>query len=354
MKVLVVINVLTHGGAERVVCRLTKEWAKRHDVHIAVFDATQPVYEFGGRIIDLEVPAPTLPRKFSRLFRGSFRLANILRKYRPDRIISFMEGANFIAILGAAMSGFLNRLWVSVRQNPARINLPYLVFMPVLYRLADRVVAPSEGVRDGLAKIGIPSAKLSVIRNPVVFPIPRSTSPSPFPFPYVLGAGKLRRQKGFDLLLKSFRGIGYPDVHLVILGDGPERERLIGLANRLCIGSRVHFPGASSEIERWFHHARCFILPSRYEGWPNVLMEAMAYGCPVVSFDCRYGPSEIFENGNSGILIAQRDVASLRDAISRILTDVEHRDHLVVGGRARGKLFSIDRIAPLWLTDDGT
>lgn len=354
MKIIVVINVLTHGGAERVVCRLTKEWAKHHDVHIAVFDATQPVYEFGGRITDLGVPAPTLLRKFSRLFLGSVRLASIFRRYRPDRIISFMEGANFIAICGASMSGCLNRLWVSVRRNPARISLPYLIFIPILYRLADRVVAPSDGVRDGLAKLLLPPAKLSVIRNPVVFPTSRSTSPSPFPFPYILGAGKLRKEKGFDRLLKSFRGIGCPDVHLVILGDGPERDRLIGLANRLCIGSRVHFPGASSEIERWFDHARCFVLSSHHEGWPNVLMEAMAYGCPVVSFDCRYGPSEIFENGTSGILIAQNDVAGLRDAISRILTDMEHRSRLADAGRARGKLFSIDRIAPLWLTDSDT
>ena len=354
MKIIVVINVLSRGGAERVVCRLTKEWAKRHDVHIAVFDATQPVYEFGGRITDLGVPAPTLLRKISRLFHGSFRLASIFRQYRPDRIVSFMESASIPAIFGAAMSGFLNVLWVSVRLNPACIPIPYLVLIPVLYRLADRVVAPSEGVRDSLAKMGLPRAKLSVIRNPVVFPSLRTRSPSPFPFPYILGAGRLHRQKGFDRLLKSFRSIGSPDVHLVILGDGPERDRLIGMTNRLGIGSRVHFPGASSDIERWFDHARCFVLSSRYEGWPNVLMEAMAYGCPVVSFDCRYGPSEIVENGISGILIAQRDVAGLRDAISRILNDVEHRHRLTEAGRARGKLYSIDRIAPLWLTDDGT
>lgn len=354
MKIIVVINVLSRGGAERVVCRLTKEWAKHHDVHIAVFDATPPVYEFGGRITDLGVPAPTLPRKLSRLFIGSFRLASIFRQYRPDRIISFMESASIPAIFGAAMSGFLNILWVSVRLNPACIPLPYLALMPILYRFADRIVAPSEGVRAGLAKLGLPSAKLSVIRNPVVFSSSRPTSPSPFPFPYILGAGRLHRQKGFDRLLKSFRSIGSPDLHLVIVGDGPERDRLIGMTNRLGIGSRVHFPGASSEIERWFHHARCFVLSSRYEGWPNVLMEAMAYGCPVVSFDCRYGPSEILEDGISGILVPQNDVAGMCDAILRILTDVEHRDRLADAGKARGKLFSIDRIAPLWLTGGGS
>ena len=353
VKIVIVINVLSRGGAERVVCRLTKEWAKRHDVRIAVFSNAHPAFEFGGRIEDLRVPASTLVGKVFRLVVGSIRLAKLFREVDPDRIISFMEGANFPAIFGAVMSGDLKRLWVSVRNNPIRINLPYLVFMPLLYRLASRIVAPSEGVRDGLARLGLPRAKLFAIRNPVV--VQRSgtvPSRSPLPYPFILGAGKLHRQKGFDRLLRSFRAVNSQDLRLVLLGDGAERGRLTSMANRLGIGSRVHFPGASTEVERWFHHALCFVLSSRYEGSPNILIEAMAHGCPVVSFDCRYGPSEIFEDGISGLLVAQNDVTGLSGAITRILTDADLRRRLAYAGSARGRAFSIDRIAPLWLADE--
>lgn len=339
------------------MCRLTKEWAKRHDVRIAVFDNTQPTFDYGGVIMDLGVAAPALPSKVHRLFIGSVRLARLFREFDPDRIISFMEGANFPSLFGAMMSGYLGKLWVSVRNDPIRIriNFPYLLFIPFLYRFANRIVAPSAGVRDGLARLGLPRAKLLAIRNPVV--VQRSgaiASRPPLPYPYILGAGKLHRQKGFDRLLKAFRGIDAQDVRLVILGDGSERDRLISMADRLGIASRVHFPGASSEIERWFHHALCFVLSSRYEGSPNVLIEAMANGCPVASFDCRYGPSEIIEDGISGLLVAQNDVNGLRGAIIRILTDGEFRRHLAYGGRIRGRLFSVGRIAPLWLPDEDT
>ena len=351
MKIVIVINVLSRGGAERVVCRLTKAWAKHHDVRIAVFDNTKPAFDYGGRIVDLGVPAPTLPSKAYRLVVGAFRLASLFRTHQPDRIISFMESSNFPSIIGAAMCGYLRRLWVSVRLNPARIPLPYLICIPLLYRLANRVVAPSEGIRNRLIRIGLPAAKVSVIRNPIVVHRSHRTLQRPVPFPFVLGAGRLHRQKGFDRLLRSFQRIDAA-VHLVILGDGPERERLIGIARSLGIVSRVHFPGASSDVERWFHHALCFVLSSRYEGWPNVLMEAMAYGCPVVSFDCRYGPSEILEDGVSGLLVAANDIEGLQSAIARVLTDVDFRYRIAHGGSTRGKLFSTDRIAPLWLTDE--
>ena len=351
MKIVIVINVLSRGGAERVVCRLTEAWARDHDVRIAVFDNTVPAFDYGGTIVDLGAAASTLIGKASRLFVGSRRLARLFRDYQPDRVISFMESANFPAILGAAMSGYLSRLWVSVRLNPARIPLPYLVFIPLLYRLARRIIAPSQGVRHSLIRLGLPRARVSVIRNPVVVHRSHTALQPPFPFPFVLGAGRLHRQKGFDQLLKSFHRVDSA-VHLVILGDGPERDRLTGIAGRLGIASRVHFPGASSDVERWFHHALCFVLSSRYEGWPNVLMEAMAYGCPVVSFDCRYGPSEILEDGVSGLLVTQGHIDGLRSAITRVLTDGDFRDRLARAGKVRGRLFSIDRIAPLWLTDD--
>lgn len=352
IKVAVVINVLRRGGAERVVCRLTQEWAKHHDVRIVLFDAATPAYEFGGQIVDLGIRPLLFFSKAQRLLVGATRLARFFQDYRPDRIISFMESANFPSILAASLTGFLGRLSVSVRVDPSAIPAAYRLAALVAYPFANKIVAPSNGVLTGLTHLGLPPSKLSVIRNPVV-PLPRDRSRKPpIHVPYVLGAGRLHPQKGFDRLVQAFYEANLTDHHLVVLGDGPERERLTGIAKTLDISARVHFPGTSPEIERWYHNAACFVLSSRYEGSPNVLKEAMANGCPVVSFDCPSGPSEIVENGVSGLLVPQGDIAALAESISRVVNDHSFRSRLASAGRARGKMFQVDRVAPLWLINE--
>ena len=283
---------------------------------------------------------------------GAIRLARFFRDYRPDRIVSFMEGANFPSILAASLTGFLKRLSVSVRVDPSAIPVVYRLAARVAYPFANKIIAPSNGVLAGLTDLGLPPSKLSVIRNPVV-PVPRDRSGTPpIHVPYIMGAGRLHPQKGFDRLVQAFHEAHLPDHHLVVLGDGPERDRLVATAKSLGAIPRVHFPGTSSEIERWYHHAVCFVLTSHYEGSPNVLKEAMVNGCPVVSFDCPSGPSEIVENGVSGILVPQGDITGLAKAISCVANDNNLRSQLASAGRARGKMFEVGRVAPLWLINE--
>ena len=351
MKIVVVISSLSRGGAERVVSTLTCEWARYHHVVIALFDAAHPAYGCGGRIVDLRLPALQTPmKKVQRIGARSMHLARLFRRERPDRIVSFMETANIPAIAAAAVTGLLDRICVSVRNNPSMISTPYRVLIPWLYRIPERVIVPSDGVKKRLEEMGVPAAKLLVISNPVLTrPVATPGTRSPFAARYILGAGRLHRQKGFDRLLRAFSNIDRSDLHLVVLGDGDEYPRLMALAHKLGIKSRVYFPGAVSDIQTWYRNAECFVLSSRYEGWPNVLMEAMASGCPVVSFDCRYGPSEILEDGKSGLLVAQDEVMALTAAITRVVSDGVLRRHLAAEGRKRVKAFAVEDIAPRWL-----
>lgn len=353
MKIIVVISALSHGGAERVVSTLTREWSRRHHVIIALFDARRAAYDWGGRVIDLRLPGQRSPlKKVHRVVDRSIRLALLFRREQPDRIVSFMESANFPALAAAAMTGFLGRLRVSVHTNPSMISTPWRILIPLFYRVPERVIAPSEGVKQGLEEMGLPSAQVLVITNPlspgtVVLP----GSPRPFPERYILGVGRLHRHKGFDRLLKAFSEIDRADLQLVVLGEGNERKALMSLADNLGIKSRVHFPGAVAEIGTWYQHALCFVLTSHHEGWGNVLMEAMANTCPAVSFDCRYGPAEIFEHGKSGLLVRQGDIEALTEAISRVISDASLRSRLSAEGRKRVNAFTVEKIAPRWLAD---
>ena len=355
MKVVVVINSLTTGGAERVVSTLTREWAKGHHVLIALFDISRPTYDHGGQVEDLGAPsAPSAVKKFYNVFLRSIRLVRILRRERPDRIVSFMESANFPTIVAAAVTGLLDRLCVSVRCNPVTMTGLYRILIPIAYRFAERVVAPSRGVRDALQKMGLPSRKLSVIPNPIAERL-GATKPERGDFPqrYVLGVGRLEQEKGFDRLLSAFSKVDQSDMQLVILGGGTERAALLAIAQELGIKSQVRLPGMVADVDEWYRRADCFVLTSHYEGSPNVVVEAMVNGCPVVSFDCPYGPAEILERGRSGILVSQDDITGLSNAIRRLVSDRALRERFAKVGMQRAKFFSVEKIAPRWLTDVG-
>ena len=354
MKVLVVINSLTSGGAERVVSTLTREWSAHHKVLIALFDASSPAYDYGGEIEDLATPSLRGPvKKLHNAVLRSIRLAWLLRRERPDRIVSFMESANFPTIVAATVMGFLDRLCVSVRVDPVMISCLHRILIPIAYRLATRIITPSNGVRDVLQKMRLPERKLSVIPNPVAKRMQAMSAPSYSSPSYVLGVGRLERQKGFDRLLRAFSIIkmDQSDFHLVILGDGTERAALLASARELGIASNLHLPGVVTDVDAWYQGAVCFVLTSHYEGSPNVVTEAMANGCPVVSFDCPYGPAEILEGGRSGMLVPQDDVAGLADAIRRLMSDGELRSHYARVGHQRVKDFSVKKIAPRWLNE---
>ena len=362
MKILVVTPNLHGGGVQRVVSLLSREWAKSHEVTIALFDASEAVYDYGGQTVDL--PVPMLPIPFNSYhLRGAYNLClrtmwlvHLIRRERPDWIISFMEGANIPAIIASVLTGHLPRLTVSVHRNPVKFSSRQRFLGLLLYRLPARVVVVSEGVGRGLARIcRLPLERISFIPNLTVVEnaqdAARETTP-PLPERYVLGVGRLASEKGFKRLLQAFHRLDRPTLHLAILGEGPERMNLLRLACELGLETRLHLPGHVADVETWYRHAACFVLSSHHEGWPNVLGEALANGCPVVSFDCDHGPSEILEGGKYGLLVPEGDVAALAGEIVRVLDDDALRRDLAARGPERARMFSPEKIAPRWLEAD--
>lgn len=332
---------------------LTHEWAKRHDVVVAAFDASLPAYVYHGRVVDLGLRRPTHALARVRVALASMhRLLKLIRAEQPDRIISFMEPANFPAVLACMAARTLDRLVVSVRTNPNILSLSRRLLIPRLYRLPSAVVACSDGVRGALVQMGLPANCVTTIPNPVQ--LPDASLPVTGKRPsgrFVLAAGRLIPVKGFDMLLHALRAAhAVVDLHLVVLGDGPQRDHLVSLARRLGINDHVHFPGAVSDISGWYRRADCFVLSSRNEGWPNVLVEAMAAGCPVVSFRCEYGPEEIVQDGTSGLLVSAGDVDALGRSIARVVTDRSLAASLSDGGQSRARWLASQAVAPRWLS----
>ncbi len=199
-----------------------------------------------------------------------------------------------------------------------------------LYTEADCVICVSHGVADDLARItGLARQAIHVPHNPVVTPellaLAQASVPHPWlagqrRWPVVLGAGGLRRQKNFPLLLRAFASLRrHRACRLIILGEGRQRARLGRLAERLGVAEEVSLPGFVDNPYAYMAQAALFVLSSYWEGSPNVLTEAMAVGTPVVATDCPSGPREILDGGRYGELVGVDDPIALAQAMDRTL-----------------------------------
>ena len=226
----------------------------------------------------------------------------------------------------------------------------------VLYPRADAVVAVSHGVASDLMALapGLPQPPV-VISNPVLpndfatlyrQPIDRPDL-ADLPRPIILGVGRLHIQKGFDLLIEAFARLAARQRGtLVILGQGAEEAKLRALAEQLGVGRRVVFAGFTDSIYPWYRWADLFALTSRWEGFGNVLIEAMGAGTPVVSVNCPSGPAEILAHGKYGLLVPQNDPELLSDALRYGL---EMNINQRAAARKRATEFCIGRVSARYL-----
>jgi glycosyltransferase involved in cell wall biosynthesis len=291
-------------------------------------------------------------------------LAEYLMRDHPDVLLSAMPQENLIAVQARALAGVPTRLVLTEhntlsRRVAAARSANYRHLSPLIakqYPRADAIVAVSRGVADDLAQQGgLPRELISVIHNPVVphDVLTRTNAPVPHPWlqvrelPVVLGVGSLVPQKDFSTLIRAFAHLRRSrSARLVILGEATEagatprrRAELRRLASELGVAEDVDLPGYVEDPYPWMAQASVFVLSSTYEGFGNVLPEAMACGCPVVSTDCPSGPAEILDGGRYGRLVPVGDDRVLAEAIAATLDDPPAPEVL----RQRASIFSVDR-----------
>ncbi len=267
---------------------------------------------------------------------GNLRRIRMIRRavqaFKPHVVVSFIDETN-VRVL-AALFGSGIPVIVSERIDPRRHQVGRLwdLARRLLYPFAAQVVVQTEGVASW-AKQFVAAQRVCVLPN-FVRALPEPPAFASRERQHMLAVGRLDRQKGFDLLLRAFArcGLDRAGVRLTILGEGPERPRLRALATELGLADRVEMPGVVPDPERWMAQATVFVLPSRYEGFPNALLEAMAMGCPVIAADCDSGPREIVRHGENGWLVPAEDVEALARAMRQLFRDETLRARL--GGAA--------------------
>jgi glycosyltransferase involved in cell wall biosynthesis len=236
------------------------------------------------------------------------------------------------------------------------VGLGLQVLRRLLYPQASAVVMQTKRGHDWLAAMA-PKAPGRVIPNPVVYPLPTSEpqiAPDavvPHDRKVLLAVGRLVEEKRFEWIVDGFAEIAgrHSRWDLVILGEGVERGALEGLVQKKGLGTRVHLPGRVGNLADWYRRADLYVLSSRFEGFPNTLVEAMAHGLPAVSVDCDTGPRDIINHDVDGWLVAADDDSRpLAYALDMLLSDPERCARLGQAAVAVRERFSIERIAAQW------
>ena len=307
-KVAFFIGTLSKGGAERAVSNLTRKLPDDIDKTILLYGTQNRIdYPVDGKIEYIDtIKKNTVLNKFFSILTRMQRLKKI-KQDNPDTVfISFLEYPNLLNLLTAKWS----RTIISVRNHMSTKNGRSLkgqfwkITIRLFYNRADLIIAVTQDIKKDLVEhFGIEEKKIQVIYNyyhlgQISEQGSQALDPkyaSIYENPVVVTMGRMNWQKGQWHLIRAFAAVHekFPELQLVILGEGKLEKDLKELSQQLGVASFVHFPGFQKNPYPFIKQAKLFVLPSLVEGFPNALVEAMALSIPVIAADCHSGPREI-------------------------------------------------------------
>ena len=360
-KITFIIPSLVSGGAERVLIHLINHLNnEKYSICLVLFEDILDYKEdlrFSGEIVCLD--------KKSRwdFFKLIFKLRKTLRTYQPDVVLSFLYYTNIVTVMASLFLKRKFKLILCERNYPPeylpKIRLGYLKkwLMRFTYRKADKILTVSKSIARVLEEdFNIKSEKIKTIYNPVVLEEIKDKYQKEMKHPFfederaqiIISVGRLVEQKRVDRLLRAFSLVRKKQdrVYLIILGEGELRKELENLSLELRVDKWTDFVGFQSNPYAWIRKADIFVLSSDFEGFPNVILEAMACGTPVVSTDCPSGPNEIIVNGKNGILVPTEDEKAMAEAILKLLTNDNLRKRFFEEGKKKAETLRIEKILP--------
>ena len=359
MKIAFIISTLSHGGAERVASILVNQWVvSSNDVYLLTFESpgTIPFYTIDKRV-ELRQLDVLFNNKnfFHSIYNNLRRVRKIISEVdniQPDVIISFMVETNILSILAARYSNI--PVVVSERVHPMkhRIGILRKYVRKLVYPFADAVVVQSEEIAKWVRKYISKSCR--VLANPV--DLERFTkshnNSNVFKKENIITAvGRLERQKGFDVLVEAFNRIyrRFPNWQLEIYGSGSEEHNLLSLIKMHGLKEKVFLRGMTSDIAQVFRRTDIFVSASRFEGYPNAVLEALASGCCVIATDCPGASREILQDGKYGVLISQDSPDEMADALAGLMEDDTRRQGYADNAQNAVSMLNAHKVAEQWL-----
>ena len=359
-KIVFFLPSLEPGGTERNVVNLINYLHDEGRIVSLVLGNKK-----GDFIKDVKAGIPIIDLNASSSLRLFFTLERYFKAQKPDIFISAFPRINIIVLAAKIFSRSTTK--VMITEHSVFSMLPVIArnawrrafaraFMPplakMLYPKADAIICVSRGIAQDLSNIIGGAPKINVVYNPIINDTVYELADLPPDHPWflnpttpvILAVGRLVACKDYPTLLKAFALVVQTQpAHLVILGDGPEKEALECLANKMGLSGQVAFLGFKKNPYAYMKRASVFALSSLQEGFGNVIIEAMACGTPVVSTDCPVGPGEIITHKESGMLVPVASPEALAKAIVAILSDASLAQRFSTRGKIRAEYFTVKK-----------
>lgn len=362
------IGTLKAGGAERVAVWLASELHRLgHDV--VVLTHSRPDTDFftlpegiKRETVGFDEGRDSLPGKLLINLRRCRQVRKVLRRNRVTTMLAMMPHESVMAVVSSFGTGI--RVVVSERNAPwhRQQDRIWTTLRRIVYRFSDAQVAQTQPIADWLRR-ETGSRAVAIIPNAVQPRLP-SGPPVVEPLSYLppgrrllLAVGTKPYQKGFDILISAFARMAndHPDWDLAIAGLLPSRveegisgQDILDAADRAGIADRVHLPGHLGNMADWYQAADVFVLSSRFEGFPNVLVEAMGAGRACVAFACDTGPDEIIADEVDGLLVGDLTVEALCAALTRVMGDSQLRARLAEKAPGVAQRYAPDTVLGAW------
>jgi GalNAc-alpha-(1->4)-GalNAc-alpha-(1->3)-diNAcBac-PP-undecaprenol alpha-1,4-N-acetyl-D-galactosaminyltransferase len=352
MKLLFFISSMRGGGAERVMAVLTDELAKRgHEITLVVMSSYPSYYKLNKDVKLIQFDNRVNNSLFGKIkykLKSYFFIRQKIKKINPDVVISFMLSLNVMVLISSL---FLKTPTIVSEHSTFDIKYSLKKRFKRFYlnKLADRVTVLTFHDYNFIG---------TRLKNKIVMPNPLSFVPlakyNEDRKKNIIAAGSIDRfhGKGFDSLIKIWGKIAnkYPEWKLLIAGGGNDENirKLRELANEYNVNSQFELLGQVKDLDKKLRESSIFVLSSRYEGLPMVLLEAMSQGCTCISYDCKTGPREIISNNINGILVEDQNIDDMTLALSDLIENEDKRERLATEAIKSVDRFSVKNIADKW------
>jgi len=346
MKILFLMPHLNSGGAERTLSYVSSHMVEAgHDVVVVtltnnIFYALNPKIELES--LGISTVSANRLQKYVNIYKRFKRVEESIKKHKPDVVFCMLPTMAKYVLQIKNRYDFV--LITSERNNPLFDTDEEKRIKAKIYNKSNGIIFQTQRAREcfpeNIQKKGIviPNA----IGNEQAYQVTSSKEKKNKFF----AVGRLSKQKDYPTMFRAFAEFlkKHPGYILDIYGDGALKKQLSDLAKELGILENINFKGVSKDALKESADAKCFILSSVYEGMPNVLMEAMAIGIPCISTDCPFGPGELIDNGENGILVPVGDMEALKEAMCKMVEDEEFAQYC--GNNAR-KLLDTNSISAI-------